>query len=46
MCKSNTLTKRLSRLINKKVITPIARELNVIQRQSKIDITQLIWAMI
>ncbi|MDP6751793.1 MAG: hypothetical protein QGH37_33195 [Candidatus Poribacteria bacterium] len=46
MSKSNTLTQRLSSPVNKKIATPPARELGLVQRQPKIDLTPLVWAII
>ena len=46
MSKSNTLTKRLSSLINKKLIDSLVKESDLVQRQRKIKIPELIWALI
>ena len=46
MSKSNILTKRLSSLIDKKLIDSLVKESGLVQRQRKIKIFQLIWALI
>lgn len=46
MIKSNILTKRLSSLINKKLIDSLVKESDLVQRQRKIKIPELIWALI
>ena len=46
MSKSNIITKRLSSLIDKKLIDSLVKESGLVQRQRKIKIFQLIWALI
>ena len=46
MIKSNILMKRLSSLINKKLIDSLVKESDLVQRQRKIKIPELIWALI
>ena len=44
--RSNTLTKRLSSLIDKKLIDSLVKESDLVQWQRKIKIPDLIWALI
>ena len=46
MSKSNILTKRLSSLIDKKLIDSLVKESDLVQRQRRIEIPELIWALI
>ena len=46
MSKSNILTKQLSSLIDKKLINSLVKESGLVQRQRKIKIPELIWALI
>ena len=46
MSKSTIITKQLSSLIDKKLIDSLVKESSLVQRQRKIEIPKLIWALI